>query len=112
MVSTILTAALLQSCAHNPARALSPNAEEVKVLEPDSSDKKKVPTGFVRGEDPLDEQEFYSVIGDTASTTVVRSSRSMGSLLQSAGLAMLVTGVLAAASGLAMYALSTTRSMA
>lgn len=105
-LAVLLTFAMLNACAHNPARALEPNAEEVKVLEPEDN-RKKVPAGFTRGEDTLDEQEFYSVIGDTQSLSVVESSRSAGEIFQTLAVGLVVAGILTAASGLAMYWMST-----
>ncbi len=98
------------ACAHNPARPIVVNDEEVQVHEESADVPGETPGAkpilFTRAADPLDEQEFYASINDTTSLDVVQSSRRTGSFLQGVGVGMAVIGFLAAAAGLAAFVLS------
>ncbi len=61
---------------------------------------------FVRGTDPLDEEEFYAAVGDTASFNEVHGSRSLGEVFQSLGMGLLIAGAAVAIGGLTTYFLS------
>lgn len=104
-----LTLVCFAACAHNPARPITSNDEEVQVHEEAAvvpGETAAKPVLFTRGADHLDEQEFYASISDTVSYEAVRSSRSNASLLQGVGVGMAVLGFLVAAGGLAAYFLS------
>lgn len=108
---TAMTTVVFVSCATNPARPLTPNTEEVQVRKTISGvddDGKEITSHFVRGKDPLDEQEFYTVISDEKSLEAVKSSRASGSFLQGLGLTMLGVGIAVAGGLLATFFLSQT----
>jgi len=106
----VLPGLFAAACAHNPARPITVNDEEVQVHEEAAEVPGETPGAkpilFTRAAEPLDEQEFYASISDTASYEAVKSSRTRASFLQGTGVAMAVVGFLAAAAGLAAYFLS------
>ncbi|MBL8949574.1 MAG: hypothetical protein JNK82_02280 [Myxococcaceae bacterium] len=112
------------ACAHNPARPITPNDEEVQVHEEamtpevdygdstrgydDGKAPKVQPVFFTRANAGLDEQEFYQSISDTSSYDAVVSSRRTGAFLQGTGVGLAVLGFTAALAGVASYFLSNT----
>jgi hypothetical protein len=101
------------ACATNPARRITPNDEEVQVLDGTvevdrDGDGDLEKTDFVRGKMGLDEQEFYESIGDTDSYEKVKGSRTVGTVFEGVGFTAMIIGILAAAGGLAAYFLSDT----
>lgn len=90
-----LCCVLSVACATNPARSLEPNGVDVKVNDDET------PQGLFRGEEPLDEQDFYHLTGDVESETVIKDSRATGFTMQSIGVTLVTVGIAAAAFGLA-----------
>lgn len=101
------------SCAANPARVIVPDEREVIIADGDDS-QIKVPPGlnerpginFARGNEALDEQEFYQAIQDTESYDAVKGHRGTGSALQGVGLVALLLGAAASIGGGVSYYLS------
>ncbi|HRI63565.1 MAG TPA: hypothetical protein PK156_04990, partial [Polyangium sp.] len=74
-------AVFCSGCIKNPALGLTPNDVD-PVVEENGSNRER---GLYRGEEKLDEQDFYSIVGDEKSTTAVKSSRSAGESKQTIG---------------------------
>lgn len=109
-LSALLIVAFASACVSNPARRLTPNDEEITVNDKASTDDTGqddgTPRPFARGAEALDEEEFYTLIGDTASAEKVHSNRSTGVFKQGLGMTMLITGITALAAGFGVYLLS------
>lgn len=94
-LKVLLCCVLSVSCATNPAKNLEPNGVDVKVNDDET------PQGLFRGEEPLDEQDFYHLTQDVESETVIKDSRATGFTMQSIGVTLATVGIAAAAFGLA-----------
>ncbi len=87
-IALVATTALTMACASNRARH----------VEMDHRDIEMTPKGsFVRGTgdevEELDEEEFYSLVGDKEAFEKIHGERSSGELMQPAGLAIATAGV-------------------
>lgn len=94
--SLLILAVFTSNCALNPARQLVPDEREVSIEG----------KTFLRGDEQLDEQEFYALANDKASEEKVASSRGTAVTLQGLGLAGLIIGGLAAIAGFGATALN------
>ncbi len=94
---------LLTSCASNPARHLAPSAVDPVVRASERRSDK--PYELVRGEEKVDEQDFYELVQDGASFDQVKSKRSAGSFFQGLGLTMIPIGAVSLAAGVAAWVL-------
>jgi hypothetical protein len=101
---TVFVALAFTACATNPARRITAN--DVEVVIHDEADKPAA--AFNRGDETLDEQEFYEAIGDTPSLEAVQSSRSRASLLQSLGVGIATVGIALGAGAFGTYLFSGT----
>ncbi len=92
MALVTLISVLAGGCVavRNPARHPTPNDQEVMV---------KVDELY-RGDEKLDEQDYYELAGDHESAAKIRKSRDRGEIRQSIGAFMFVTGVAFLAGGL------------
>lgn len=80
-------ATLATGCATNPAKNLEPNDVDVKVNDDET------PQGLFRGDEALDEQDFYHLTGDVESEKAVNDSRSTGTTMQIAGVSLIAVGI-------------------
>lgn len=64
---TVCLAVCVSACATNPAKSLEPNGVDVKVNDDET------PQGLFRGEEPLDEQDFYHLTADVESENAVKA---------------------------------------
>lgn len=98
------------ACVTNPARRISVTDQEVFVHDENGEPAKSAliseAAPFARGDETLDEQEFYEAIGDTESFTKVRGSRTAGEVLQGIGFSLALIGLAALATFGATYLLS------
>jgi hypothetical protein len=102
-----LLAFAFAACATNPARGLTPNGVDPIIrfeagrtderLEKDFFDPEKRETGAFRGDEKLDEQDFYAVIEDQESLRAVSGSRGAGNVLQGLGIGVATLGYATAA---------------
>ncbi len=92
-VSPLLCVVILSGCVRNPAKHPSPNAQELRV---DSSAR-------LRGDEELDEQDWYHLAGDTKSAKEIESKRSGGVTRQGIGATLIAIGVGIAAAGVYSY---------
>ncbi len=92
LLSLVVLFVWVASCATNPAKHLEPNGTDVRVNTVD-------PVGLYRGEEKLDEQDFYELSGDTESFDAVKSSRGAGGAMQIGGASLVTVGVVAMAFG-------------
>lgn len=91
-LSLSIVVVFLTSCATNPAKHLEPNGADLRVSTVD-------PVGLYRGDEKLDEQDFYELSGDTESLEAVKGSRSAGGVMQIGGASLVTVGVAAMAFG-------------
>lgn len=84
---------VLGSCVRNPAKHPAPNTQELRV---ESSAR-------LRGDEELDEQDWYYLAGDTASAKEIESKRSSGVTRQGIGATLIAIGVGIAAAGVYSY---------
>ncbi|MFZ5443867.1 MAG: hypothetical protein ACOZQL_27935 [Myxococcota bacterium] len=106
-LTTFLLALLSTACATNPARGLTPNGIDPVIrfesgrsdatLEKHFFDPEKLETGAFRGDEKLDEQDFYAVIEDQPSLRAVSGSRGAGNVLQAFGIGLATLGYATAA---------------
>lgn len=115
IVVVTLISFTLSACATNPARPITPNNEELFINDayensyepdPDGDGPKDTVSPFYRGQDPLDEQEFYEAISDTESYDAVKGSRGAGFALQGVGFTVMSIGIAAALGLIGTYLLS------
>ena len=115
LLIALVTISFTSACVTNPARQISITDEEIQVREEldgqeeaarQSGTPEKSLSPFIRGTDPLDEQEFYDAIGDAASANQIRSSRGAGVALEGFGFGTMIVGILAAVAGAGLYFLS------
>src|SRR5690348_4575586 len=95
-IATSIT--LLSACATGPARHLVANDQDVEIT-PDGH--------FIRGNEHLDEEEFYSLVGDQKATDHIKEDRSQGEMFQPLGIGVGVAGIGLAVGGYFLYSLAT-----
>lgn len=115
LLIALVTLTFTSACVTNPARQISITDEEVQVREElDGQEEAARKSGkpdrslspFIRGTEPLDEQEFYDAIGDADSANQIRSSRGTGVALQGLGLGTMILGIAAAIAGAGLFLFS------
>lgn len=93
LLSSFIAVVFATSCATNPAKNLEPNGVDLTV------NANVQPVGLYRGEEQVDEQDFYRLAGDTESYEAVKASRGAGSAMQIGGMSLITVGALAVAFG-------------
>ncbi len=91
------------ACVTDPARHLEESGDDVEIT-PNGS--------FIRGDDHLDEEEFYSLVGDKESAEKIRAERAQGEMFQPVGVALGLTGAGMIVGGLGYYVVTTSGSNA
>ncbi len=84
-----LIAVFCSGCIKNPALGLTPNDIDPVV---DETGKNHNQRGLYRGDDQLDEQDFYHLVGDAESEKAIKTSRSSGETKQTIGGVLLGVG--------------------
>jgi hypothetical protein len=105
LVSTLVLFSLT-ACVSNPARKLTPNAQLIEVYKDVATDQSGGLRVASRGDDELDEEEFYAVVEDKESYDEVHGRRSVAEVLQALGVGTMAVGVGGAIAGLALTLLS------
>src|SRR3954465_10371017 len=91
-VVAVTVAAL--GCATNPARKLEPTDKDVELT----------PSGaFIRGDEHLDEEEFYTLVGDKKAVDKIHEDRAQGEMFQPLGIGVGVAGAAAAVGGYFLF---------
>ncbi|HEY4221233.1 MAG TPA: hypothetical protein VGO62_07815, partial [Myxococcota bacterium] len=81
-------------CVSDPARHLTESKDDVEIT-PDGS--------FIRGSEHLDEEEFYSLVGDQKSTDTIKADRAQGEMFEPLGIGIGAVGVALGVVGLGFY---------
>lgn len=96
-----LIAAFCSGCIKNPALGLTANDVD-PVVEETYKDRA---TGLYRGDDKVDEQDFYAIVGDIDSAKQIKAARSSGETKQTVGGVLIGVGAAVLAGTLALYIL-------
>src|SRR5581483_9523695 len=100
LISITLAPVLIAAvgCATDPARHLVANDQDVEIT-PDGH--------FIRGNEHLDEEEFYALVGDQKATDHIKEDRAQGEMFQPLGIGVGVAGIGLAVGGYFLYSLAT-----
>ena len=90
---SVLLALVLSSCVTNPARHLKQNDQDIVVGDDGS---------LKRGDEVLDEQDFYALVDDEGSAAAIEKTRAGGETFQMIGIPVTAVGVAAALGGVGL----------